>query len=128
MFGIEFCTKKSASACVYFPYSRARALERLIWLKYNIALAKGKIHSLQGWMLPKIHVTSEKASNKSCSELNFVPKSLRAHMSISPQSGARGLERLILLKYNTVMKRENTFNCQKYASHPKKRQIKVIWN
>ncbi len=37
----------------------------------------------------------KKASNKSCSELNFGQKSLWAHMSISPQSGTRGLKRLI---------------------------------
>ncbi len=35
-------------------------------------------------MLPKIRIKSKKASNKSCLELNFVPKSLRANMSISP--------------------------------------------
>ncbi len=33
---------------------------------------------------------SKKASNKSRSELNLVEKSPRAHMSISPRSGARG--------------------------------------
>ncbi len=32
----------------------------------------------------------KKNSNKSCSELNFVPKSPRAHTSISPSSGAQG--------------------------------------
>ncbi len=59
--------------------------------------------------MPKINVKSERASNKSCSELNCVRKSPRAHMSISPRSGARGLEKLIWLKYNIILKRENTF-------------------
>ncbi len=31
-------------------------------------------------------------------------------MSISPQSGARELERLIWLKYDNVLKWQNTFN------------------
>ncbi len=31
-------------------------------------------------------------------------------MSISPKSGARGLERLIQLKYNVVLKRQITIN------------------
>ncbi len=35
--------------------------------------------------MKKIGITSKKATNKSCSELNFVQKSLRVHMSISPQ-------------------------------------------
>ncbi len=39
--------------------------------------------------------------------MNFVQKSPRV-MSISPCSGARGLERSIWLKYNIVLKRENT--------------------
>ncbi len=60
-------------------------------------------------MLPKIRITSEKASNKSCSEFNFVQKSPRTHMSISHHSGARVPERLIQLKYEIILKRENTF-------------------
>ncbi len=34
----------------------------------------------------------KKASNKTCSKSNLAQKSLRAHMSISPMSGARGPE------------------------------------
>ncbi len=52
-------------------------------------------------MLPKIRITSKKASNKSCSELNFVRKSTRANISIGPMSGAYGLHRSVCLKsYN----------------------------
>ncbi len=44
------------------------------------------------------------ASNKSCSELNFVPKSSQAHMCIPPQSGARELQRSVCLKSYNVQK------------------------
>ncbi len=36
-------------------------------------------------MMPKIRGTLKKSLNKSCSELNFVQNSPRAHMSISPR-------------------------------------------
>ncbi len=55
-------------------------------------------------MLPKMRITSKKVSNKSCSEFNLVHKSLRVHMSISLQSGGRGLERLASLKYYSIGK------------------------
>ncbi len=60
--------------------------------------------------LSKIRITWKKASNKSCSELNFVQKSPWAHMSISHRSRAWELERLIWLKYYIVLKRQITFN------------------
>ncbi len=63
-----------------------------------------------GSMLPKIRIKSKKDSNKRCSKLNFVKKTLQAHMSISPRSDARELERLIWLKYYFVLKWQNTFN------------------
>ncbi len=47
----------------------------------------------------KIRITSKKASNKSCLNLNFIQKSLQTHMSIYLGSGARGLERLASSKY-----------------------------
>ncbi len=56
------------------------------------------------------HRSTKKASNKSFSELNFAQKSPQAHMSITPQSGARGLERLMLLKYIIVLKLKITLN------------------
>ncbi len=49
-----------------------------------------KACSLWGSTLLKKHITLKKASNKNCSDLNFVKKSLRAHMSMSRTSGARG--------------------------------------
>ncbi len=35
---IEFCTKMSASACVYLPPEWSQGLERLIQLKYYVVL------------------------------------------------------------------------------------------
>ncbi len=40
---------------------------------------------IMGYTLSKIRIESKKVSNKSCLELNFVPRSPRAHMSISPR-------------------------------------------
>ncbi len=51
----------------------------------------------------------KKGSSKSCLELNFARKSLRAHMSISPMSGARGLQRSVCLKFYKVQKWEIRF-------------------
>ncbi len=56
-------------------------------------------------MQPKIRIKSKKASNESCSELNLIPKSLRAHISIPlPKSGVEVLQRLICLKSYNVQK------------------------
>ncbi len=63
-------------------------------------------------MLPKIRIPSKKAWNKSCSELNFIQKSSRRIcLSVPPplQSGARGQERLICLKYYMILKWQITF-------------------
>ncbi len=54
-------------------------------------------------------------------------------MSTSPQSGARGLERLIWLKYYIVLKMQITFNLGLSAAKnthyiKKKLQIKVVFN
>ncbi len=68
-----------------------------------IMYRNGKLDSLYGSTLPKIRMISKKASNKSCLELNFIQKSSRVHMSISAWSGARGLQRLIWLKYYFVL-------------------------
>ncbi len=38
----------------------------------------------------KYALNKKKSSSRSCSELNFIWKSLRAHMSISPTSEAGG--------------------------------------
>ncbi len=58
--------------------------------------------------MPKIRIPSRKASNKSCSELNFEQKSQRAHMSISPQSEVRGREKLINFNPRQFSKISNT--------------------
>ncbi len=68
----------------------------------NYNVLKWKIHLVWGSTLPKIRITSKKALSKSCLKFNFVQKRLQAHMSISPWSGARGLERFASLKNNNV--------------------------
>ncbi len=88
--------------------SGARGLERYQSLEYY-DVEKPKVDSLWGSMVPKINIISKKGLNKCCSELNFVQKSLQAHLSISNQSGARGLERYPSLKYYNVEKRKSRF-------------------
>ncbi len=57
----------------------------------NIIMYKnGQVESVWGLTLPKIRIASKKVWNISCSALNFVQKSPRAHMPIYPQSGGRG--------------------------------------
>ncbi len=75
------------------PQSGAQGLERLIWLKYDIVL-KCQITFNLGLSAAKDTNHINKSSIKSCLELNFLQKSSRAHISISPKSGARGVERL----------------------------------
>ncbi len=81
-----------------------------MWLKYYIVLNL-QITFNFGLNTAKNAHPVKKAWNKSCSELNFLQRSLRAHMSVSPQSGARRCERLIWLKYYIVLKWQITFRC-----------------
>ncbi len=84
-----------------FSRSGARGLQRLLSLnRFTLGLNAAKnAHQYQ------------KASNKICSELNSVQKSLRVHTSISPISGARGLQRLHFLEllYYNVLEWESRF-------------------
>ncbi len=67
--------------------SGARRLQRSVCLKlYNVQ--KWEIGFTFGLNAAKNTHYVKKGSNKSCLELNFVQKSSRAHMSISPASGA----------------------------------------
>ncbi len=97
------------------PQSGAIGLERLILSKYNI-VTKLKITLNLGLNAAKNTHSSKKASNKSFSELNFAQKSARAHTSMTPHSGARWLERLILSKYNIVLKLKITLNLDLIAA------------
>ncbi len=61
-------------------------------------------------MLQKIPLIWKKDSSKSCLELNSLQKSQWAHIFISHhRSKAKGLERLLWLKYYNVHKRQITF-------------------
>ncbi len=92
------------------PLCGAGGLKRLVWLKYYI-IPKWQITFNLGPNAAKnTHYIEKKASNKSRLELNLIQRSPQSHVSIFHQSGARGLERLIWLKYYTVLKLQITFN------------------
>ncbi len=63
------------------PRSRTRGLQRFAFLKYYNALKWE--NWLQGWTLPKLPIVTKNASNKSCSELNFLQKSQRVKIKNS---------------------------------------------
>ncbi len=105
LFGIEFCTKKSEGHMSISPQIGARGLDRYPSLKYNVEKRKSRF-TLGINVAENKHRIQKKGSNKRCVELNFVQKSLRTHMSISPQSGARGLERYL---YYNVEKWKSRF-------------------
>ncbi len=87
------------------PRSGAKRFQRLH--HWKIILYKyEKEESVCGTTLLKIRTIWENASNKSYWALNSVQKRQWAHMSMSPRSGAKGLQRLhlwnILYKYGKV--------------------------
>ncbi len=102
-------------------YVTLRDLQRCVW--NNTLYWSGKVDSFYGSTLPKVRIISKNASNKSCLELNFVQKTLQVHMFISHRSGARSLQRLICLKYYSVLKWERftlEFNTAKITDYIKK--------
>ncbi len=80
--------------------------------------------SLYGSTLLKIRITWKKAWNKSYSELNFVQKSPRAHMSISPPpwSGARASKDQYV--WNLIMYRNGNLGWLYGSTLPK---IHITW-
>ncbi len=72
--------------------SGGRGFQRSVCLK-SYKVQKWKIGFTLGLSAAKNMHYIKKVSNKSCSELNFAQKSTRAHMSISPTSGAVELQR-----------------------------------
>ncbi len=96
------------------------------WYGWNIIMYKNsKLHSV-------IPIIWKKASNRSCLELHSLKKSQWTQMSTSLQSEARGLQRLMCLKYCNVEKRESilfTLGLDTDKNkHPKMLQIKVAKN
>ncbi len=74
------------------PKSGAMELQKSVCLKsYNAQ--KREIRFTLGLNAAKNTHYMKKALNKSCLEMNFLQKSLRAHMSISPTSGVSELQR-----------------------------------
>ncbi len=93
---LNFVQKSLREHMSIFLMSGVRGLQRSVCLKsYNVQKHK-KIHSLWGSTMPKIRIIWKKASNKSCSVLNFVQKSLLLYMSISPSCEARELQRFAM--------------------------------
>ncbi len=88
--------------------SGARRLKRYPSLEYY-NVEKRKSRFTLGLDAEKNTHRIKKGSYKYCSELNFVQKSPRSHLSICPWSGAIGLERLTWLKYYDLVKRQITF-------------------
>ncbi len=68
----------------YLPQSGARVSKDQHVLNL-LMYRNGKLGLLYGSTMPKIHMISKKAFNKSCLEFNFLQKSTRTHMSISPE-------------------------------------------
>ncbi len=75
LFGIEFCPKKSASAYVISPHGVELGGSKDWQVRSIILQGNSKLHSIQGSTLPKTHIASKKASNKSFSKWKFVQKS-----------------------------------------------------
>ncbi len=68
----------------------------------------GKVCSLWDSTPPKIRIIMKKASNKSCSELNFTQKSPRARMSISPMSERGSKDQLLyIIRFQTYWSLES---------------------
>ncbi len=60
--------------------------------------------ALESFTLPKLLTILKNALDKSCSAFNYLQKSLWGHMSISPRSEARVLQRLQCLRSYNVLK------------------------
>ncbi len=102
------CKKVSGHICLSLP--RVELGVPKIAIFWNIIMFKnGEVDSLWGWTLPKIRITSKRASNKSCWALNSMQKSQWTHMSIYHQSEARDSKDCYRLKYYNVQKRESRF-------------------
>ncbi len=86
---LNFVQKSPWAHMSISPYSGARdSKDSHLWK--IIMYKNGKVDSVWGSMPPKTRITSKIALNKSCSKLNFIQKSVRAHMPIFPRSEARG--------------------------------------
>ncbi len=85
---LNFLQKSHWMHLSIFPWNGVRGSKDCrVW---NIMYWNGKVDLLQGWMLPKLPITSKNGWNKNCSELNSLHKTQWVHRSISPPwSGAK---------------------------------------
>ncbi len=114
---LNFVQKSLQAHMSIYPQSGDRGLERLIWLKYYIAL-NWRITFNLGLNAAKNTHPIKKASNKSCSELNFVQKSPWAHMSIPPPEWSKGAQKIDMVEILSCTERAKyikfrALHCQK---------------
>ncbi len=127
---LNFLQKTQWATMSIFPSIGTKGLQRLPRFKYCNEL-KQESRFILGLNTAKNTVISKTASNKSYWELNFLQKTQWAHVSISPRSGARGLQRLSCFKYNNVLKRKSGFalgfNAAENTSHIKNASKAFVW-
>ncbi len=125
LFRIEFRPKKFPNAYVYVSPEWSWVARKIG--NFEVLLCTETANYIQFRAQPcQKYASHQKSSNKSCLELNLVQKSPWTHMSISPLSGVRGLERLACSKYYYFNLGLNA--AKKYASHQKRLQIRVVRN
>ncbi len=121
--------KRGWEGVCLFPQSGAMTLEKLIWLEYNI-VPKLQIMFNLG-ILPKIRITSKKASSESCSKLNSVWKSIRALMSYLPREQSyrsQKIDMVVIWYLNCKLHSFRAPCCQNYTLFQEKLQMKVVQN
>ncbi len=86
----------SVLSCILQPCTHANTDKKLKINKLNVTLCEGE-YFRNSFNLQTIRNISKKASNKSCSELNFPQKARWTRISTFPRSGAGGLQRFPFL-------------------------------
>ncbi len=84
-----------------------------VW-NINIMYWNGKVDSLKCSTLLEIPIISEKASMKSCGELNFLQKT-QWHTCLSPPGVELGYSKCYVLKWNTLKVRKCGFALKTYT-------------
>ncbi len=98
-----------------------------------IMFRNGKLHSIYRSSLLKIRITSKKVLNASSSESNFVKNKGRERIWLSSLGVELGASKIHTVEILHFTKAANYIQfiaqrCQKYASHLKKLQMKVVQN
>ncbi len=127
MFGIEFSTKKFGSAYVYLPSKVELGGSKNWHIRSSVMQGNSKLHSIQSATQPKIRILRKKVQIKVVRNY-FLQKSPQEHILSLLRVELGGLERLICLKYDIVLKCQIAFNLglsvAKNTQHTKKASIK----